>query len=75
MQTSQLVSQVFKYIANSVIAGLVLASGAAGILKHFVNEGLRPFPNFSFSGGKGKQDRKNSNFCYCSLTHMMGRGN
>lgn len=51
MQTSQLVSQGFKYIANSMIVGLVLAAGAAGIPKHFVNEGLRPFP---FGGEEGK---------------------
>lgn len=58
MKISQLVSQAFKYIANSMIVGLVLAAGATGILKHFVNEGLGPFPNFSLGGGEGKQDRK-----------------
>ena len=58
MQTSQLVSQVFKYIANSMIVGSVLADEAAGILKHFVNEGLGPSPNFLLVVGKESKTGK-----------------
>lgn len=35
-----------------MVVGLVPPAEAAGILKHSVKEGPRPFPNFSFDGGR-----------------------